>query len=192
MSGGNEWELGLFERMANWFFYLVSRPFWWLLQLELHLLLRDAQRAEYLADALAARVAGTDGAVALAEKTLLESTFQAIVQHAARPGGDADLFEQLAAATHAVPERERERRRRAARLEGARLDATHPPTAKRIDLLESRGRQAPTVVLNPERSAAIDAELAGRRRVLQQELIDEHRDSLYQSDGVFYAGPYER
>ncbi len=185
MPEGPSWALGIFDRAANWVFYVLSRPFWWLLMLELHLLLRDSQRAEYLADALAARVAGTEAAVALSEKWLLESTFRGVVQHAARAGDDSDLFEELAAAVVEVPDRERERRRLVARLEGARLDATHPPTAKRIELLEKRPRQEPRVSLSPERSALIDAELGSRRRAIQQDLVDEYRDSLYQSDGYF-------
>lgn len=176
---------GILERAANGFFYVFSRPLWWLLLLELHLLLRDAQRAEYLADALAARAAGTDAVVALSEKILLEPTFRAVVQHAARPGMNEDLFETLRTTVERIPDRERERRRRAARLEAAELIATHPPTAKRIALLEGRPRVKPAVPLTDERSAAIDEELAARRRALQEQLVDDHRHRLYQSDGYF-------
>jgi hypothetical protein len=63
-----------------------------------------------------------------------------------------------------VPERELERRRRAARLGHARLDVTHPPTGLRIRLLESRPRAAARVRLDLEDVAAIDRELEPFRR----------------------------
>jgi Zn-dependent protease with chaperone function len=174
-------DLGPIERVANWLLWLISRPVLGILLVQLHLVMRDSQRAEYLADALAAKVAGTEAAVSLQEKLLLEPTFLAVVQHAARPGvdSDTDLFEELAAAVVAVPPRERDRRRRVARLEEARLSDTHPPTAKRIELMESRPQTEPIVVLREEDSRTIDAELAGRRQAAQHDLIDEYRDSLY-------------
>lgn len=174
-------ELGLFDRMTNVFFWIVSRPILGVLYLELHLLLRDSQRAEYLADALAADAAGTEGVVSLHEKLLLESTFQAVVQHASRrPDADqVDVFAEVAGMSANVPDRERERRRRVARLEEARLDATHPPTARRIELLEGRPPKAPRVTLAAEQSAAIDDELASKRPVLQRVLVEEYQDSLY-------------
>jgi Zn-dependent protease with chaperone function len=176
-----ETELGIVERIANWMLYLISRPILGLLLVELHLLLRDSQRAEYLADALSAQVAGTDAVISTQEKLLLEPTFQSVVQHTAHASADpdTDLFAELEAALVAVPDRERERRRRVARLEEARLSDTHPPTGKRIRLLEARARQEPSVVLVPERSAAIDSELARHRPAAQRELVEEYRDSLY-------------
>ena len=175
-------QFGIFERVVNWIFYIVSRPALWLLLLELHLLLRDSQRAEYLADALAAEVAGTEAVVGLGEKTLLEPSFRAAVQHAAqgRNGMGADLLTDLSAAVAAMPKRERERIRRVAALEGARLSDTHPPTAMRIELLESRPRRKPRVVLEDEGSKAIDDELAIRRADLHRELVEDYRDSLYE------------
>ena len=78
-----------------------------------------------------------------------------------------------------VPARERERVRRVATLEKARLDATHPTTAARIRLLEER--PAVTARLNPDEQSgrAIDTELAPRRVAIGQILLDGHRSSLY-------------
>jgi Zn-dependent protease with chaperone function len=166
------------EQFLNWVFWVLSRPTWWLLQLELHLLLRDTQRAEYLADLLAAQVAGADAVVELHERLLLESTFYGVVHHAARQSTQ-QLLEDALDRLDAVPERERERRRRVARLETARLDSTHPPTASRIRLVEARGGRDPQVVVDPERSAAIDRDLDGRRHGVEQRLVDDYRSSLY-------------
>jgi Zn-dependent protease with chaperone function len=181
LSGVREWgDFAFLERIVNVLLWILSRPVLGLLLLELHLLLRDSQRAEFLADALAARVAGTDAAIGLEEKVLLESTVWQAVQHSSRErSAPADLFEQLAGAAVGVPARERERRRRVARLEEARLDETHPPSAHRIRLLEERPHLGPQVVLDSVASAAIDSELAPRRPDLARALVDEYRESLY-------------
>jgi Zn-dependent protease with chaperone function len=166
--------LGIVLRPLQW---IVSRPLLWLLLLELHLLLRDSQRAEYLADALAARVAGTDAMVAAHEKLLLASAVDAVAQRVSRSPG-LDLFAELEAAVERVPARERERRRRVARLEHARLEETHPPTAMRIELLERRPPEPGLVVLDPQRSRAIDDELRPLRAELQRRLVEDYRDRI--------------
>jgi hypothetical protein len=78
-----------------------------------------------------------------------------------------------------VPDRERERRRRVARREDARLGETHPPSGKRIELLERRPRVAPAVVLDATRSTAIDLELATRRTAAGRQLLEEYREAIY-------------
>ena len=174
-------EEGVIAWVLTRVYWLLSRPVLGLLLLQLHLSVRDLQRAEYLADALAARVAGTDAVIGLHEKLLLASLVDAAVSRAAQapPAERIDAFDELAATVATVPERERERRRRVARLEETRLDATHPPTAKRIELLERRGAVTVRVEPTPEQTAAIDRELHVRRRDLQAKLVDEFRDALY-------------
>ncbi len=142
--------------------------------------MRDSQRAEYLADALAARVAGTDAAVRLQAKLLLAPAARAVVQARMHErSSDADLFEQIASSVLNVPERERERRRRVARLEETRLDVTHPPTGHRIRLLEARPSLPPLVHTDPAEAGDVDAELFRYRKRLEDELLDEQRSRLY-------------
>jgi len=176
-----EWsEHAFYERIVNVLLWIGSRPVLGALLLELHLLLRDSQRAEYLADALAARVAGTRAAVSLEERMLFESTFRSTIQRAAQERATAaDLFEKLQDALSRVPDRELERRRRVARLEQTRLSDTHPPTAKRLELLEARAPLEPSVVCGPEQGRAIDDELASRHESVAAMLIDDYRASLY-------------
>ncbi len=161
--------------------FALSRPVLALLYLELHLLLRDSRRAEYLADARAAEVAGTAAAVSLSEIELLGPAFHAIVSRNVQRvrSGDSTIFAELAATASNVTPRERERRRRIARLEDSRLDATHPPTASRITVLEGRPVSAARIVLAVEASERIDEELARYRKEVTARLIDEHRDRLY-------------
>ena len=106
------------------------------------------QRAEYLADAAAARVAGTAAAIALHERLLLYRTFQDAIQQAALADDARGALDRVRAALRSVPERERERRRRVARLEQTRLEDTHPPTGMRIALLEDRAPLPPAVTLS--------------------------------------------
>ena len=166
------------EFFLNFVFIVVAKPVEWLIHLEFHLLRRDSQRAEYLADALAATVAGSAAVVALHEKLLLQPTVRAVVQHAVR-ATDEDLFESLVHAVHSVPERERERRRRVARLEESRLAASHPPTGLRIALLEGRDRVGARVLLDEARSSEIDRELHHFRPEFQRTLIDDYRATVY-------------
>jgi Zn-dependent protease with chaperone function len=175
-DGRQRWdELGL-DWLANALMWVVSRPVDAVLWLEVRLLYRDSQRAEFLADAQAARVAGTAAVTALHERLLLASQFELTVQQA---GDEEGLFVHLHAALEAVPERERERRRRVARLEHTRLDLTHPPIALRIALLEGRPALPPVVTLNSAWSARIDDELEPLERDVARELLDRHRSSLY-------------
>jgi Zn-dependent protease with chaperone function len=178
---GEEGELGLVDWVVSALLWLLSRPLKWLLLLETLLLLRDSQRAEYLADALGAGVAGTDAALALHEKLLLASAFDIAVHRRAhhRVGAGRDVFDEARSAFRDVPEHERERRRRVAQLQDTRLADTHPPTAKRMELLLARGRAEPRVVLDAGRHATLMEELGPVRKRIEQLLVDAYRDSLY-------------
>jgi Zn-dependent protease with chaperone function len=172
-------QLAFFGWIANALMWVLSRPFWWLFLIEFHLLRRDSQRAEYLADALAARAAGTQSVVSLHEKLLLESSFDGLVREYVHGRSEGDLFAEVKTRLAAVPSRERERRRRVARLEESRLEDTHPPTALRIQLLEDRPRLEANVALSAFNADLIDRELTPMRRAVQARLVDFYRDSLY-------------
>jgi Zn-dependent protease with chaperone function len=166
------------EFLANILMWIVSRPVWWLLLLELHLVLRDSQRAEYLADLLAADVVGAAAVVELHERLLLERTFLGVVQRASREAPE-ELLARARAVVDSVPERERERRRRVARLETVQLRSSHPPTASRIALVQRRGRVDAIVHVTGERSATIEEELRPKRKAVEQALVENYRASLY-------------
>jgi heat shock protein HtpX len=174
---------GLAERVANVFLWLLSRFPLLLFRLEVTLLLQDSRRAEYLADAIAARVAGSDAVVATHEKLLLASSFEQVARQFAHPsnrGNEAAVFDAVRAHLDAVPTREKERRRRVAMLEASTLGATHPPTGHRIRLLEQRPVRAAQVTLTSGQSDEIDRELAGLRASLGRRLVENQRSLLYQ------------
>jgi Zn-dependent protease with chaperone function len=165
------------ELLSYGFLWLVSRPLVLFQHTLWLLLLRDCHRAEYFADALAARVAGSDAEIALDEKLLLHSVFETVAMRSAR--GEGDLFADLRSAIDDVPERERERRRRMARMEGVRLTSTHPPTGRRLELIEARPQESGQVFLSDERSAKIDRELQSVRTELRERLAEDYRSALY-------------
>lgn len=156
---------------------VLALPVRGLLWVQSALLLRDRQRAEYLADALAADVAGTDAEIASQEAMLLGPLLTAAVQRrAVDPRTSSEgLVAELRATLAAVPERERERRRRVARLETTRLAATHPPTGRRLAFQERRGHREPAVALDAARNARVDAELAPLEDPTGHALVDAWR-----------------
>ncbi|WP_299527642.1 M48 family metallopeptidase [uncultured Streptomyces sp.] len=147
------------------------------------LTLRSAQRAEYLADTLAARVGSTASAVALMDKLLvwesgegwLRREVNAVRTKGSRAAGrdtNADeLWEGLAAHMASVPDRERERLRRVGALRGHSVDSSHPPTHLRRACLLA---VPPTgAVLNPtdERLAAVSTELSTARATVTRMIV---------------------
>ncbi|MDX6555661.1 MAG: hypothetical protein QOD86_1856 [Miltoncostaeaceae bacterium] len=165
--------------LADAAMWVLSRPVVGLLYLEYHLLMRESQRAEFLADDLGARVAGTPAALSIEEKLLLTPLWSAVVRGATVRREDVDLFARLREAFENVPERERERRRRVARLEDTRLDLTHPPSGARIELLEARPPRPEVITLSAYDSAAIDEELRPLRPALAATALDESAGLLY-------------
>ncbi|MEU8620675.1 M48 family metalloprotease [Streptomyces sp. NPDC048623] len=145
--------------------------------------LRATQRAEYLADSAAARLAGRDAAVGLMRRLLVSrSTDTAmrreVIAARSRTGARArrdeqaeGLWERVVAEGRSVPEHEYERLRRVAELRGHCVDATHPPTHLRIRALAGGELRAPGLALAPDRAAALDAELAGPGRKVASLLL---------------------
>lgn len=173
-------DLGIADHLGRLLMWVLAQPVRGLLLLELHLLLRDMQRAEYLADALAAEVAGTEAVTSLHESMLVSPVLALSMQHASHRRVTAEeLFDVLRAYLEAVPERERRRRLRAAALEGTKLGATHPPTAMRINLLHARPHVEPRLLLDPDRARGILHELGAVRPRIAQRLLDRQRDRLY-------------
>ncbi|HEU4321961.1 MAG TPA: M48 family metalloprotease [Roseiflexaceae bacterium] len=146
-----------------------------------HLLWRDSQRAEYLADILAARASGTAAMLSALEKLHYVGTFLHTVQRlAVGRGGDAprELVPALRQRVAALPEHEIERLRRLELLDNSRLDTTHPPTAYRVRYLQAHAITEPAVQLSDEEAVRLERELLSLQPRLQRELVDEYRNHL--------------
>jgi len=122
--------------------------------------MRDSQRAEYLADELAARAAGSTAAGQLLDTLVMSDSMLMVARREARKGVAASGWLEAADTVRAevVP-----------RLAGIRqlsvrdevsLFATHPPTGLRARMIESRPYQPAAVTLTAADSERIDQELA--------------------------------
>jgi Zn-dependent protease with chaperone function len=136
----------------------------------------SGRRAEYLADELAARIAGRDKAAEmLAALTLGSSTRQVIRQRqsasasrrrragAAQPAARADFWTDLRSYVASIPENERARRLLVSELDDSAVDSTHPPTHLRIAFVRRLPAAEPAFTLNTDELAAVDKELAKPR-----------------------------
>ncbi|KMW58246.1 peptidase M48, Ste24p [Candidatus Rhodobacter oscarellae] len=121
----------------------------------------ESQRAEYLADAFSAEVAGAKAPVRLLQQ--IEMAPQINVE-IARLGGrnlpdGIDMIRRLARATVEVPPDKRDQLLREMHETGHAADETHPPSNFRIAFLQTLPKQMPKVVPSDVDFAAIDREL---------------------------------
>ena len=132
-------------------------------RLLLRLVFIESQRSEYLADALAAHVAGVQASQSALQKTMLAERIELerLGMHANRVPGGLALVDRFASAVKGIADQERDALFSKAKSEKLAVDSTHPPTVYRIaflDLLTDAG----TSVLNPGDLCDIDTELEGQ------------------------------
>ena len=143
----------------------------------LHLVWRNSQRAEYLADELAVGIAGSTAAeAALRTVAELHPLFEETLHHhVVRHRGDGlfDAYKRRladAASSGALPD--------PVFRVVLRFDTTHPPEQLRIRFLGARPAP-PQVTLSAGASAAIDRELEPFAQRIEAQLLEEYRDRLY-------------
>ncbi|GLW31461.1 hypothetical protein Areg01_44010 [Actinoplanes regularis] len=158
-----EWVVSILSR-------LVARVF-----LLLHLLLlwisrRDSQRAEYLADELAARAAGSAAMIRLLDQFLLNDAIDTVVRREARAGNGAAAWRTAAHEARAGLAADMTAYRQLSRRTEASLFAAHPPLGMRADLIEARAAQPAAVVSTEPEQARIDEELAAHYERARREL----------------------
>jgi heat shock protein HtpX len=130
---------------------------------------RDSQRAEYLADEMAARASGTDAAVGLANYLVARTSIDTVVRREARAGNGMPAWRDAARVARANLATNLPVLRRLTRHTEVSLYASHPPTGLRAEMLERRPRQAAAVTLTESEAAHIDDELAvHQKRVLRE------------------------
>jgi heat shock protein HtpX len=152
----------------------VSRLFLGTAWLLLFLLFRDGQRAEYYADAIGLRLAGRQATLRMLERIHAAPG----VERMTWLGETPDPIGVIVAKVRGLPAREMERIRRVERLLGTRLDASHPPTLYRIEVLEHQPDQPAALVLSHGEADAIDDELDRFREPMGRRLVDEYLSSV--------------
>jgi len=152
----------------------ISKAFGLLGQGMLLLVYRESQRAEYLADRLAATVAGGAATRSMLQALSLTEAADAAMHRAALQGRLTDLPALLRDFRRDLPAAEVEGWLERSRSEGWRVDATHPPTAMRIDMLAHFPEHDSTRLLSDAEEQQIDAELARLLPDIQRELINHY------------------
>ena len=160
------------EWLARHVTWVMAVPLVALNDLLVHLLWQEKQRAEYFADYLATTVGGTPATLDALTRTGLHEHLDAVLlRHAVSTSqSGAYILGLFRKRIETLPAREWERFRRASEAEGARLDASHPPTAFRKAFLRAHPAE-PSLVVGAERMAAIDAELSRLEERIGAKLI---------------------
>jgi heat shock protein HtpX len=161
------------EILAGYVTAILSVPFAALQSLLAQLLWFDSQHAEYFADYLGSTIAGTDAAVSSLQRlgcgehlnnVLLKNAYSTTQSGA----HILDLFRKRLAS---LPDREWQRLARFSLRERARLDASHPPTAYRIDFLTAHRIAKPGMIAAESVMNTIDEELNALQESLGNRLI---------------------
>ena len=150
------------DRDAVWLHLLMAPPRWLVLGYlrGLHAVNSTARRRQELyADLTSALVAGTDAAVSSLELDLLQDAFDVAANRAALDASRPHLGDAIAARAAAYDLRQRTAARTEAADDLRRIDASHPPTVDRLELLERVDPSPPGLVLDSARSRRIDDEL---------------------------------
>ena len=143
------------------------------------LVLRQSQRAEYLADRLAATVCGTAEMQDTLEKTYLFEAVDAALRTHALTCPDKPVGPVLAELACSLPASELEAQRAQSRASNWRVDSTHPPTAMRVDMLAHGTPIAPMTLLSAQEWDAVQAEFARLVALVQRELINRKLEAIY-------------
>ncbi|GAB3942101.1 hypothetical protein GCM10027614_28580 [Micromonospora vulcania] len=159
---------GLVEMIGD----ALGRAFQWVasrLLFVAHLLLvsvalRDGQRAEYLADELSARVAGTKAATDLLDALLDSDSMELVVRRESRAGHGPDRWRSALSQSRSASADRLPLLRQLSVRDATSLFASHPPAGLRDRMLTGRGWLDPTVVLTPARMERIDDELTRSTR----------------------------
>jgi Zn-dependent protease with chaperone function len=189
LQRGKGWE----ERYAGSFvalLALVIRFAKWLLRLPVAgtylalsmLTLRAGQRAEYLADRLAAATASPAAAGDALDKirTVEETLLPAISYQAAYPTR-VHLWSKQRELIARIPAQELERRRRISAVAEHRVDTSHPPTHLRVALLRDLPDAEPKVSLAVKEVEAIEQELASAYEKIAVALAAPYRAAHYEN-----------
>ena len=161
------------ERVGAYVIYILSSPLAAVQVLLAQLLCFDKQQAEYFADYLASTVSGTEAMVsALRRMGCAEHLDEVLLRNAySTSQSGARILALFRERVASLPDREWQRLARSIQREGARLDASHPPTAHRIEFLKAHVVTRPRMVATEDAMRTIDAELNAAQERLGKRLI---------------------
>ncbi|MGC1497184.1 MAG: M48 family metallopeptidase [Sulfitobacter sp.] len=137
------------------------------------LIFADSQRAEYLADVLATSVAGASAMQATLKKLILTPLAEKVLATVYYDGAnEVHLFESMAAAVR-NPDATASHRLFALAIEELHsVDASHPPTRFRMEVVGVAERNDGAMFASDVNWAAIDGELFARVAAEERKLLD--------------------
>jgi heat shock protein HtpX len=143
------------------------------------LVLRQSQRAEYLADRLAARAAGAGPMQGMLEKFYLHETVQAAIRCHALTRPEEPVGPVLRQLPSTCSEDELATYRAQSRSRLWQVDSTHPPTALRIEMLSTAPLCLPSSLLTPEEELLLEDEFSRMIASTQRELMNRQLAAIY-------------
>jgi Zn-dependent protease with chaperone function len=171
--------LGLVLRLVKWLLRLPVAGTYLALSL---LTMRAGQRAEYLADRMAAVTASPAATGDALDKlhTVEETLAPSVAFQAAYPT-KVYLWSKQRELIARIPALELERRRRISAAADYRVDSSHPPTHLRVALVRELPAADPKVELTAQEAEAIEKELAPAYAKIAVELAAPYRAAHYES-----------
>jgi Zn-dependent protease with chaperone function len=166
---------GILTIPLNVFLLVLSGIVWLGIYFLSHLLWRDSQRAEYLADYLATTASSTEAMLVVLRKLYIGEDFAPRVAALLLDQEEQNLFNLLRQYVSNMPPRELERIRRVEQQAEFRLDATHPPTAYRIAFLKAHPLSHPKILLMPATEEQLERELKPIQEEMQRDVLGLNR-----------------
>jgi len=175
----DDYQRGWEEILAEVFLWIGRSPVTLLGTILLLLQFNRSQRAEYLADGLAAAVSGTSAMVtSLAKLNLTPLAFTAIeLLYPYRKNQNGQVFDVMSQAILNASVDDRTKMDQEAADTKARVDDTHPPTVYRIGFLEALGELPPKINAADFDFDKMDAELAAESDRLGKRLMQQYEDT---------------
>ena len=139
-----------------------------------HLLWRESQKAEYLADYLATTICGSAAMIELLDglRITTEHINPFLLTNVFSPSQSGTaILSRFCEVLDSLPEHERERMRRLDGMIEGSLDDTHPPTHLRIAFLERHPIDHVRIVLDDARATAIEHEIMTLEESMGKKLI---------------------
>lgn len=166
-------ESGLAEIIGHYMFWILSWPVE-LLHVGLsHLVWRQSQVAEFLADYLATTASGSQAMIDDLHNFSYSVHLRLFAGRSVlstRQSGK-EILEKFVSYFRSLPEGERDRLRRLSDRENARLDSTHPPTRQRIDFIAAHPVLEPAIVVDASEQALIEAEIENMKEAVGRQMI---------------------
>jgi len=175
---GHTW----YHTLANGLMLGLSWPIGLIILLMSHLLWRESQRAEYLADYLSAQVAGTGPVQTALRKLRFGHLLAPTVARCAVSSPKAekpDLFDEFRRRVPEEPFWAEPETGEAEEDSQNRLDVTHPPLSYRIKFIQSLPEVRPAVAISTSEADQLDRELSLLKPGIQHRLLELHEASLY-------------